>query len=461
MVKFDNDECLGKVIAKKQTFCSIGVRPIEKLYDLAFASGARKFSCLCGFMFTTAAENAEYKTFTIAFVSKLRSKIYRQANTNPSQWFIFKKIDAARVDVLDKQALLVNYGFDIDKFFDSDYFKKSLPQFQKYLKQGLADADAFQQKLEDEGNTSDAKLARVYINAIREALPLIKSIRCNDKYWKLIDYDMKTEADENVDEASVEYDEPDGEITIYTMLKQARKLYPNNSNGGKTSPIVGIVDGHLADFTAFTFARHVGHPDPGTFFLHDGTKASIAALEEQLAVGMYDETESFGEDEQINEWNDTHLPRNRVNHHDTGLAKKYWVAIDEYSETLTNHGFYVDMSLNRKPVAGNQPPNFSTQDLDKVIEVAKRAQRKWPNWYVMIGIDDHSKGAMTQKNHLRGGATVDCWLPDLKFWRDGVVESDVAVLESDEAVLDAQIDEALSKIYDSDATDKEGKSIED
>jgi len=60
-------------------------------------------------------------------VSKLRSKIYRKATANPSQWFIFRKINPIRVDVLDKKALLVNYGFDIDKFFDSDLFNKALP----------------------------------------------------------------------------------------------------------------------------------------------------------------------------------------------------------------------------------------------------------------------------------------------------------------------------------------------
>ena len=71
------------------------------------------------------------------------------------------------------------------------------------------------------------------------------------------------------------------------MLKEARKLFPHNSDGGKLSPIVGIVDGHLADFTHCTFAKHDGSLDEGTFFLHDGTPDSINALEEQLEVGHY------------------------------------------------------------------------------------------------------------------------------------------------------------------------------
>ena len=100
----------------------------------------------------------------------------------------------------------------------------------------------------------------------------------------------------SIDESTIDYEDLD-EITIDSMLKQARKLYPNNSDGGKTSPIVGIVDGHLADFTAFTFAKHEGHPDPGTFFLHDGTPNSLAVLEEQLVALYYHEAGSISENE--------------------------------------------------------------------------------------------------------------------------------------------------------------------
>ena len=71
------------------------------------------------------------------------------------------------------------------------------------------------------------------------------------------------------------------------MLKEAKKLFLHNSDGGKLSPIVGIVDGHLADFTHCTFAKHENFPDGGTFFLHDGTPDSLNALEEQLTVGHY------------------------------------------------------------------------------------------------------------------------------------------------------------------------------
>lgn len=119
---------------------------------------------------------------------------------------------------------------------------------------------------------------------------------------------------------------------------------------------------------------------------------------------------------------DVRLPHDRVKHHDTGLEVKYWVAVDEHSELLTNYGWFVDQNLNKIPVANNTTPSV-TNDLTKAIALAKRASAKWPDCYVMIGKDDHSRGAMTQKNHLRSGAIVDCWIPEMKFWRDGVVES--------------------------------------
>ena len=123
----------------------------------------------------------KFPRFMISFVCKLRSKIYRQQQHNPSQWFIFRRINKNRVDVLDKKALLVNYGFDIDKFFDSDLFKSSIPKFEKCLKKGLEDAESFAK-----GQKEDAiqKECGRYIKSISESLPIMmQSKRVNDKYF--------------------------------------------------------------------------------------------------------------------------------------------------------------------------------------------------------------------------------------------------------------------------------------
>ena len=187
MVKFKNDEFLGKTVKNTRLYCSIGVEPIKDVFQLRYAGGGNKFSSLCGFMFDTAAEGAEFPRFMISFVCKLRSKIYRQQQHNPSQWFIFRRINKNRVDVLDKKALLVNYGFDIDKFFDSDLFKSSIPKFEKCLKKGLEDAESFAK-----GQKEDAiqKECGRYIKSISESLPIMmQSKRVNDKYFQLNDLD--------------------------------------------------------------------------------------------------------------------------------------------------------------------------------------------------------------------------------------------------------------------------------
>lgn len=187
MVKFKDDEFLGKTVKSTRLYCSIGVEPIKNIFQLRYAGGGNKFSSLCGFMFDTAAEGAEFPRFMISFVCKLRSKIYRQQQHNPSQWFIFRRINKNRVDVLDKKALLVNYGFDIDKFFDSDLFKTSIPKFEKCLKKGLKDAETFAK-----GQKEDAiqKECGRYIKSISESLPvMMQSKRVNDKYFQLNDLD--------------------------------------------------------------------------------------------------------------------------------------------------------------------------------------------------------------------------------------------------------------------------------
>lgn len=52
----------------------------------------------------------------------MRSKIYHNAANNPSQWYLFKRISDRELHCLTKEQLLMQYGFNVDKFFDSDYF---------------------------------------------------------------------------------------------------------------------------------------------------------------------------------------------------------------------------------------------------------------------------------------------------------------------------------------------------
>lgn len=121
----------------------------------------------------------------------------------------------------------------------------------------------------------------------------------------------------------------------------------------------------------------------------------------------------------IAEWDDTHIPRGRVNHHATGIPVKYWVAVDDYSETINNYSSFVDWSLNLRSLANNSRPSFLTVDPSKIKELARRAIAKWPDKYVFVGVDSTSRGMQTQKNHLRASVKY-IWSPKYKMWNDAM-----------------------------------------
>lgn len=39
--------------------------------------------------------------------------------------------------MIDKKSALLQYGFDVDKFFQSDLFARSIPKFEATIKRGL------------------------------------------------------------------------------------------------------------------------------------------------------------------------------------------------------------------------------------------------------------------------------------------------------------------------------------
>lgn len=224
MVKFKVDPELGQTVKDSKLFCSIGVDPIRNLDHIKFAAGGDKFSQLCGFYFDSLNDKIDYPRFSIAFVSKLRSKIYRQQQHNPSQWFIFKKINFARVDVLDKKTLLASYGFNIDKFFDSDLFKIALPKFKATIKKGIADCEKFGEKLKD---TTQQMEVKKYIRALNESLAELEhSRRVNDRYFKLQDLDLIATIAKNATKDEPKHsDNDDVDAKLDTMKKLNKKAF--------------------------------------------------------------------------------------------------------------------------------------------------------------------------------------------------------------------------------------------
>lgn len=198
-IKFNDDPSLGQTIEKK-TLMSFGASPLTRISELAFVAGANKFSQLCGFRFISKAPH-QYKEFFISFVCKLRSKMYRQ-NSNPSQWFIFKKISDNEMHALSKAQLLAQYGFDVDQFFKSDLFEKGITIFKSTIDKGL-NVQVPELAKKYEGNAKAETDINRYAEAIDEASYRLKTKQINDKFYKLINYDTKLESelDAKIEEA--------------------------------------------------------------------------------------------------------------------------------------------------------------------------------------------------------------------------------------------------------------------
>lgn len=282
MIKFKDDENLGKAVDKMTAMC-FGYEPIQSMWDLRMAGGGHKFSQLCAFKFHSTMPKHEFPFFSIAFVAKLRSKIYRQATANPSQWYIFKRLSPLQVDVLGPDELFVNYGFDIKKFFDSDVFANTVAKFKQLIQKGLkVEVPAFIEKVKKDTSNEDVqtqlKDIERFSNAIREALPFLTRHVVNTKYYKLdigllrdakedsdldakieneLDeegiYDGLDEADMALDEASFDsYRGEGGQITGEGLIKMIQDFKPQHSIENpvkiydrKTGQYYSIVDCHI------------------------------------------------------------------------------------------------------------------------------------------------------------------------------------------------------------------------
>lgn len=213
MVKFKDDPALGKTVSKTTAWC-FGHEPVKDMWALRFAAGGHKFSQLCAFKFESALPNAEYPTFSIAFVAKLRSKIYHLSR-NSSQWYIFKKISPTRADVLTKEQLFANYGFDLDKFFDSDLFASMVSKFKALIKKGLSvEVPKFKKTLK---SVVDQREVERFANSIAESYPMMEDKKVNDKYYSLyLNPDIKEAEDKDLDAKIEEEFEKKG---IYADIK--------------------------------------------------------------------------------------------------------------------------------------------------------------------------------------------------------------------------------------------------
>lgn len=73
-------------------------------------------------------------------------------------------------------------------------------------------------------------------------------------------------------------------MTVADLQKLGQSTYKNNSDAWLLDNIAGIVNGKIVDFSKVKYVRSEGYPTNGTFFLMDGTNASLEAYEKEKAI---------------------------------------------------------------------------------------------------------------------------------------------------------------------------------
>ena len=85
-------------------------------------------------------------------------------------------------------------------------------------------------------------------------------------------------------------------ITPNDLERIGQDAYKHNKDGWKDDNIAAIVNGKVVDCNIVKYIRPEGYPSNGTFFLLDGTKASLDAYENEKKIML-----SEKEDKQMNE----------------------------------------------------------------------------------------------------------------------------------------------------------------
>ena len=200
MVKFKNSDKLGAVADITALRC-FGIDKINSIEDLRDAAGANKFSQLCSIKFKSKLSTHKFPTFVLAFVPKLRNKQYHSARKNHAEWYIYKPISINRFDVLTIEQLFINYGFDVNEFFDSDIFQVIKSKFINAIEHSLdTQISAFEKTLTSPNEILELK---TYINSINKSIELLKQKYqdINDKYFSLNEkVKTENELDEKIEQ---------------------------------------------------------------------------------------------------------------------------------------------------------------------------------------------------------------------------------------------------------------------
>lgn len=123
-------------------------------------------------------------------------------------WRVVKQISARELHVLDKKSVLAQYGFDVDKFFQSDLFARTVPKFAAAIQKGLDEkVPAFMaareagmravaakrgaaepDELDGAGLDKTASDVKRFCDSIQDSLRFLKNKTCENAFYKLVDY---------------------------------------------------------------------------------------------------------------------------------------------------------------------------------------------------------------------------------------------------------------------------------
>lgn len=96
-----------------------------------------------------------------------------------SGWYIWKHINFNNEMVISKDDLLNAYGFDAEKFFQSDFFLKWLPVMKKQVQDSLN--TVVPEFIDTISDYRTKKMAMVYANAVQKSLSTIENIASDIK----------------------------------------------------------------------------------------------------------------------------------------------------------------------------------------------------------------------------------------------------------------------------------------
>lgn len=184
MIKFKTSDKLGLVADIVQMQC-FGIDNIRDMYDLRFAGGTDKFSQLCAVKFKSKLPTHQFPVFILAFVPRLRNKKYHSQQKNHAEWYIYKHVSVGQLDILTPEQLFINYGFDINEFFDSDIFSVIKTRFIQTIEMGLK--DKIPQFVSTLKSPLEQREANTLISSIEKSLEILKhnAQDVNDKYYKI------------------------------------------------------------------------------------------------------------------------------------------------------------------------------------------------------------------------------------------------------------------------------------